>query len=331
MDPVPLEPSIFFSKLPRELRDQVYEYASWCSSSRDSTGILPSYELAAPLLTCRQFYSEANVIAFANIDWCINWARVHRKYYDCNICTTWLCEQSHTGESACSQHLSDSCDVGGIASLRSPMDLTVNKMIERAGLFSEQRTALRYLTIADFWFDFTVALQALRPENPVLYHLLHDFGKASTRDCHLDGLHMTLLEPVYDAGFYGHHALRSHRADVKIARVNTAQFQSMQSAKSVILEHSSHFSSPSQSGFYRGWLGHWPWHCFTLVREKRGRKEEDIHHRPNPEKNKREYYLSDDYSSLDWVWLSSLNLERLGWSECISPQDDPIVIVRAVA
>ncbi|EAT83955.1 hypothetical protein SNOG_08787 [Parastagonospora nodorum SN15] len=158
MDPVPLEPSIFFSKLPRELRDQVYEYAFWCSSSRDSTGILPSYELAAPLLTCRQFYNEANVIAFANIDWCINWARVHR-------------------ESACSQHLSDSCDVGGIASLRSPMDLTVNKMIERAGLFSEQRTALRYLTIADFWFDFTVALQALRPENPVLYHLLHNFGR----------------------------------------------------------------------------------------------------------------------------------------------------------
>jgi hypothetical protein len=212
-----------------------------------------------------------------------------------------------------------SCDVGGIAWLRSPMDLTVNKMIERAGLSSEQRTALCYLTIADFWFDFTIALQALRPENSVLYHLFDDFGKASTRDCHLEGLTLTLLEPVYDAEFYIHHALRTHRADVKIARLNTARFQSKQFAKSVILEHSSYFSLPSQSGLDQVWFGHWPWHCFTLVGEKRGRNEEDIHHRPNPEKNKREYYLSDGYSSLDWVWLRSLNLERLGWSECISP------------
>jgi hypothetical protein len=105
-DPVPLEPSIFFSKLPRELCDQVYESAFWCSSSQDSAGIHPSSELAAPLLTCSQFYSEADVIAFANIDWCIDWARVHRKYYDCNICMTWLCAQAHTVESACWQHLS---------------------------------------------------------------------------------------------------------------------------------------------------------------------------------------------------------------------------------
>lgn len=185
-------------------------------------------------------------------------------------------------------------------------------MIERAGLSSEHRAALRYLTIANFWFDAVAALQALRSDNPVTYHLLHDFSKTSTQDRHLDGLTLALPEIACEPEFYDHHPLRGYRADVKIARLNIAQFQSMQSAKSVILERSSDITLPSRSAFDERWFGHWNWYCFTLEGEKRGQKEEVIHHLPIPKKERRGYYFSSSHTSLDWVWLNSLNLERLG-------------------
>jgi hypothetical protein len=42
----------------------------------------PSPELAAPLLTCRQFYGKARLIAWKNIDRRVDWETLHHNYYD---------------------------------------------------------------------------------------------------------------------------------------------------------------------------------------------------------------------------------------------------------
>jgi hypothetical protein len=69
--------SIFFSRLPLELRFEIYTYV-FTPFPCDKV----SSQLAAPLLTCRQWYVEARSIAFATIDWRIDFSRACHDSYE---------------------------------------------------------------------------------------------------------------------------------------------------------------------------------------------------------------------------------------------------------
>jgi hypothetical protein len=118
------QPSLFFSRLPLELRREIYAYAFFSSSS-DTV----SSKLAIPLLTCRQWYIEARSIAFATIDWRICMRDACYDIYDDEIYQRWGILH----------------EVDGPPSV--PVPPTLCTMFENASLSKQHIESLRRLTI----------------------------------------------------------------------------------------------------------------------------------------------------------------------------------------
>ncbi|KAH7356055.1 hypothetical protein BKA66DRAFT_428854, partial [Pyrenochaeta sp. MPI-SDFR-AT-0127] len=140
------QPSDLF-RLPRELRDRVY-YFTFRQPDCARSSIV-----AAPLLTCRQFYVEARAIAFSNIDWRIDWDRTIRPYYNGEA-------QSFDGQPLLAHFYEQ---LGAPIppqmenihwSTRTPLNFTISHLCTRARLSDQQRAAIRRLTISNYWFDF---------------------------------------------------------------------------------------------------------------------------------------------------------------------------------
>ncbi|KAH7395295.1 hypothetical protein DE146DRAFT_591833, partial [Phaeosphaeria sp. MPI-PUGE-AT-0046c] len=143
------QPSMSFNKLPRELRDIIYEYV-FNSSPSDT----PSSQIAAPLLTCRQIYFEARLLAFARIDWRIDGGEL---MVESTVSNVW-------GTGSTSKFSSDPT---------TPY-FSMKSLMTKARLSKEQRMALCRITIANCWYECHVDTFQKRPPNDILWYVLHD-------------------------------------------------------------------------------------------------------------------------------------------------------------
>ncbi|KAF1838044.1 hypothetical protein BDW02DRAFT_565305 [Decorospora gaudefroyi] len=159
-------------RIPREVRDNIYGHIF------SDDGRTRNSEAALPLLTCRQFYFEARVIAFSTINWCINWDQTIQKYFDGKAL-------SPAGESVLVFRL----PVPRPWPTRNPYDFTVQAMCWRAGLFKQHCAALRYLTITHYWCRHN---KSAEPETGIFYHLLESLSHVITSDFQLDCLEIEL-------------------------------------------------------------------------------------------------------------------------------------------
>ena len=150
--PLAAEQSSPFFRLPREVRDGIYELVfgttSLCSNDKD----------AEPLLACRQFYIEARSTAFSNIQWSLNW----------NLMAQLLMDRDRW---------------------QPPFDFTIADLISQAPLSEHHHMALRRMRrmkISHYW---TIAAVSERfPIDGLLYHFIVHLSSFLASDMQLDCL-----------------------------------------------------------------------------------------------------------------------------------------------
>lgn len=195
------QPSDLF-RLPRELRDKVYQFAF------SATDCDRSADAATPLLTCRQFYVEGRAIAFSSIDWRIYWDQVIGPYYNGEAL-------SSDGKPLLAQ-LYDQLgsplplQLENIKwSTRSPLDFTMSRLWARAKLSDQQRAAVRRITISNYWYDFphgymhAKQFSPISPRTPrsmdessILYHFLKGLRNESAIERPLDCITFETYRPL---------------------------------------------------------------------------------------------------------------------------------------
>lgn len=169
---------MIFTKLPRELRDQIYGYI-FNSSPSDT----PSSQIARPLETCRQFYFEARFFAFSHIDWRIDVGDMCKEYYSNDLFNDF-------GELMTEPTVSNVWETGSpseFASMPKAPYFTMKSLMTKAGLREELRTSLRCITITNCWYDCHLDRMQTRPPNDILWYLLHDLrdmlGESQRLNC----------------------------------------------------------------------------------------------------------------------------------------------------
>lgn len=182
---------MIFTKLPRELRDIIYEYVFHgfpCDT--------PSSSIAAPLLTCRQFYFEARLLAFARIDWRIDVGSMCKEYYSND-------DYLECGDLITESAISSISNVWGTTSSKSPLSdipttpyFTMKSLMTNAGFDVEQRAALRRITIVNCWYDWHVDTFQKRPPHDILWYVLHDLRDMLAASQHLDCITLERPEPI---------------------------------------------------------------------------------------------------------------------------------------
>jgi hypothetical protein len=153
------QPSLFFSTLPVELRCEIYSYIFTPSA----TDKVPSH-IAAPLLTCRQWYIETRGIAFATINWRINLGPLYRRnVFDENV-------RIHHGESGEDEPYWLDVDEDEFC----PERRTLRYMFVHANLSSQHIKSLRRLTIVNCWYGRSRDARWPGPRHELVWRLLHD-------------------------------------------------------------------------------------------------------------------------------------------------------------
>lgn len=177
---------MIFTKLPRELRDIIYEYV-FNSSPIDT----PSSQIATPLQTCRQFYFEARLFAFACIDWRVDVGRMCKEYYNNDL----FYEQ---GELITEPTVSNVWDTGSpskFAFTPTTPYFTMKSLMTKVGLRNVLRASIRRITIVNCWYDCHVDRMQTRPPNDILWYLLHDLRDMLGESQHLDCITLERPEP----------------------------------------------------------------------------------------------------------------------------------------
>jgi hypothetical protein len=151
------QPSFFFSDLPIEIRCEIYTYA-FTPSPADK---VPS-QIAAPLLTCRQWYIEARSIAFATINWRIDLGRAGRRIYDEDV-------RLRHGESEYGDLYWLDIDEDDIR----PERRILRYMFAQANLSSQHIKSLRRMTVSNSWYDSFYNTQVPGPRYELIWRLLY--------------------------------------------------------------------------------------------------------------------------------------------------------------
>jgi hypothetical protein len=176
------QPSIFFSQLPLELRFEIYTYV-FTPSPCDKV----SSQLAAPLLTCRQWYVEARSIAFATIDWRIDLGRACHDIYE------EIYKESPFLEYG--DQLFDSVQWREHTLGKDPFfpnRATLRTMFAEAKLTKQHITSLRRLTVVNCWWEHYTILVNCRP-----HQMIGPFFHDALAHCQLDCVTIELSAPPY--------------------------------------------------------------------------------------------------------------------------------------